>query len=165
MINVCVNVGSLVMEHPGTHPLPIQGKPTIFGGVNGSIGMWTACCVTVVCCCLSWVRGKHCIHLCLSVLVHVVYSLYKIIAYIIVHLYYYYRIGIIFQLEPSVFELLSRLEKKMSHVIKSVGNIEHEVYPMLQGFFFFRNIDQGVNRDCLNRGGGQWHVASTVSLS
>ena len=26
------------MEHPGTHPLPIQGKPTIFGGVNGSIG-------------------------------------------------------------------------------------------------------------------------------
>ena len=31
--------GSLVMEHPGTHPLPIQGKPTIFGGVNGSIGM------------------------------------------------------------------------------------------------------------------------------
>ena len=34
-------VGSLVMEHPGTHPLPIQGKPTIFGGVNGSIGMIT----------------------------------------------------------------------------------------------------------------------------
>ena len=28
------------MEHPGTHPLPIQGKPTIFGGINGSIGMF-----------------------------------------------------------------------------------------------------------------------------
>ena len=37
------SVGSLVMEHPGTHPLPIQGKPTIFGGVNGSIGMITVC--------------------------------------------------------------------------------------------------------------------------
>ena len=36
-------VGSLVMEHPGTHPLPIQGKPTIFGGVNGSIGMIHTC--------------------------------------------------------------------------------------------------------------------------
>ena len=34
-----IHIGSLVMEHPGTHPLPIQGKPTIFGGVNGSIGM------------------------------------------------------------------------------------------------------------------------------
>ena len=42
-----------------------------------------------------------------------------------------YSSGIIFQLEPSVFELLSRLEKKMSRVIKSVGNIEHEVYPAL----------------------------------
>ena len=42
----------------------------------------------------------------------------------------YYCTGIIFHLEPSVFELLSRLEKKMSHVIKSVGNIEHEVYPI-----------------------------------
>ena len=31
------------MEHPGTHPLPIQGKPTIFGGVNGSIGMIHDC--------------------------------------------------------------------------------------------------------------------------
>ena len=30
-----------------------------------------------------------------------------------------------------MFELLSRLEKKMSHVIKSVGNIEHEVYPSI----------------------------------
>ena len=30
-----------------------------------------------------------------------------------------------------MFELLSRLEKKMSHVIKSVGNIEHEVYPFI----------------------------------
>ena len=30
-----------------------------------------------------------------------------------------------------MFELLSRLEKKMSRVIKSVGNIEHEVYPAL----------------------------------
>ena len=36
------STGSLVMEHPGTHPLPIQGKPTIFGGVNGSIGMFVA---------------------------------------------------------------------------------------------------------------------------
>ena len=28
-----------------------------------------------------------------------------------------------------MFELLSRLEGNMSRVIKSVGNIEHEVYP------------------------------------
>ena len=39
LIDDVYNIGSLVMEHPGTHPLPIQGKPTIFGGVNGSIGM------------------------------------------------------------------------------------------------------------------------------
>ena len=37
--------------------------------------------------------------------------------------------GIIFQLESAVFELLSRLEEKMSRVIKSVGNIVHEEYP------------------------------------
>ena len=37
LCQICI--GSLVMEHPGTHPLPTQGKPTIFGGVNGSIGM------------------------------------------------------------------------------------------------------------------------------
>ena len=48
--------------------------------------------------------------------------------------YYLHDSGIIFQLEPSVFELLSRLEKKMSRVIKSVGNIEHEVYPALPNY-------------------------------
>ena len=32
-----------------------------------------------------------------------------------------------------MFELLSRLEK-MSHVIKSVGNIEHEVYPQMNNY-------------------------------
>ena len=44
-------------------------------------------------------------------------------------IYSLYDSGIIFQLEPSVFELLSRLEKKMSRVIKSV---EHEVYPNIR---------------------------------
>ena len=38
------------------------------------------------------------------------------------------------ELEPTVFELLSRLEKKMSHAIKSVGNIEHEVYPQMNNY-------------------------------
>ena len=46
------------------------------------------------------------------------------------YLFYSHITGIVFQLEPSVFELLSRLEKKMSHIIKSVGNIDHEVYPL-----------------------------------
>ena len=31
--------GSLVMEHPGSSPLPIIGKPILYGGVHGTIGM------------------------------------------------------------------------------------------------------------------------------
>ena len=30
--------GSLVMEHPGSSPLPIIGKPILYGGVHGTIG-------------------------------------------------------------------------------------------------------------------------------
>ena len=30
--------GSLVMEHPGSSPLPVIGKPILYGGVHGSIG-------------------------------------------------------------------------------------------------------------------------------
>ena len=31
--------GSLVMEHPGSSPSPIQGKPLLYGTVHGAIGM------------------------------------------------------------------------------------------------------------------------------
>lgn len=30
--------GSLVMEHPGSAPVPITGKPILFGGAHGTIG-------------------------------------------------------------------------------------------------------------------------------
>jgi len=30
--------GSLVMEHPGSSPSPIQGKPLLYGTVHGAIG-------------------------------------------------------------------------------------------------------------------------------
>jgi DNA damage-binding protein 1 len=30
--------GSLVMEHPGASPSPIQGKPIIYGSVHGAVG-------------------------------------------------------------------------------------------------------------------------------
>ena len=31
--------GSLVMEHPGSSPSPIQGRPLLYGTVHGAIGM------------------------------------------------------------------------------------------------------------------------------
>ena len=31
--------GSLVMEHPGSSPVPIIGKPILYGGVHGTIGI------------------------------------------------------------------------------------------------------------------------------
>ena len=31
--------GSLVMEHPGASPSPIIGKPILYGGVHGTIGV------------------------------------------------------------------------------------------------------------------------------
>ena len=31
--------GSLVMEHPGSSPLPVIGKPILYGGVHGTIGI------------------------------------------------------------------------------------------------------------------------------
>ena len=39
---VCVCfAGSLVTEHPGTSPSPIQGKPILYGSVHGAVGMAT----------------------------------------------------------------------------------------------------------------------------
>ena len=32
-------VGSLVMEHLGSSPSPIQGKPILYGSVHGAVGM------------------------------------------------------------------------------------------------------------------------------
>ena len=66
--------GSLVMEHPGSGPAPIQGKPLLYGTVHGSIGL-------------------------------------------------------ICQLSVETFTLLSKVQDRMAKVVKSVGNIEHEVYP------------------------------------
>ena len=41
--------------------------------------------------------------------------------------------GLIGQLEMSTFSLLAKLQEKMAAAVKSVGNIEHEVYPLLLG--------------------------------
>ena len=38
---VYVFAGSLVTEHPGTSPSPIQGKPILYGSVHGAVGMAT----------------------------------------------------------------------------------------------------------------------------
>ncbi|CAI8053753.1 DNA damage-binding protein 1 [Geodia barretti] len=65
--------GSLVMEHPGASPSPIQGKPIIYGSVHGAVGL-------------------------------------------------------VVQLDMSTFSVLAKLQESMAAVIKSVGNIEHEVY-------------------------------------
>ncbi len=37
LFNVLV-LGSLVMDHPGSTPAIIQGKPLLFGTVHGAIG-------------------------------------------------------------------------------------------------------------------------------
>ena len=42
----------------------------------------------------------------------------------------YYDAGLIGQLEMSTFSLLAKLQEKMAAAVKSVGNIEHEVYPL-----------------------------------
>jgi DNA damage-binding protein 1 len=42
-------------------------------------------------------------------------------------------VGLIGQLEMSTFSLLAKLQEKMAAAVKSVGNIEHEVYPLLLG--------------------------------
>ena len=40
--------------------------------------------------------------------------------------------GLIGQLNPDAFSLLMKLQNKMASVIKTVGNIEHEVYPLTE---------------------------------
>ena len=37
--------------------------------------------------------------------------------------------GLVGQLEMSTFSILSKLQENMASAIKSIGNIEHEVYP------------------------------------
>lgn len=37
--------------------------------------------------------------------------------------------GLVGQLIPETFTLLMKLQNKMASIVKSVGNIEHEVYP------------------------------------
>ena len=37
--------------------------------------------------------------------------------------------GLVGQLTPETFTLLMKLQNKMASIVKSVGNIEHEVYP------------------------------------
>ena len=42
--------------------------------------------------------------------------------------------GLIGQLKPEIFSLLMKLQNKMTTAIKSVGNIEHEVYLLVHTF-------------------------------
>ena len=39
------------------------------------------------------------------------------------------HVGLIVQLKPEIFAMLMKVQSKMVVIIKSVGNIEHEVYP------------------------------------
>ncbi len=73
---VLVLVGSLVMDHPGSGPSPILGKPLLFGTVHGAIGL----------------------------------------------------VG---QLAPDTYTILSKLQENVAKVITSVGHINHEVYPLI----------------------------------
>ena len=43
--------------------------------------------------------------------------------------FYFISPGLIGQLKPEVFSLLMKLQNKMTSVVKSIGNIDHEEYP------------------------------------
>ena len=46
-VYVYVFAGSLVTEHPGTSPSPIQGKPILYGSVHGAVGIATHTYVSI----------------------------------------------------------------------------------------------------------------------
>ena len=57
----------------------------------------------------------------------------------------YFLSGLIGQLEPGVFSLLMKLQVELARIVKSVGNIEHEVYPP--------NVCVAIRKMVLSRGG------------
>ena len=48
--------------------------------------------------------------------------------------FFFFLAGLIGQLNPDAFLLLMKLQNKMASVVKTVGNIEHEVYPLTVGW-------------------------------
>ena len=55
----------------------------------------------------------------------------------------YIPAGLIGQLNSESFSLLSKIQSKMATLIKSVGNISHEVYPL------YMHADESI---CMKRG-------------